>query len=167
MAGYKIAQHRSLAEMVRRVPETIDELRSCWGFGGSGVRVEKYGDMFLSALQPHVAQLHAAHAAASAQYTSEVMDSETSEVAVAQAGAAAARRLKALRDREALEEMPRSMADLLPAEVPVYEALIAATHVRAEEIGESYVWNIAQVRSLVEMVRRCPTTMDELRLCWG
>ena len=33
--------------------------------------------------------------------------------------------------------------------------------------GESYVWNIAMARSLCEMVRRVPTTLPELRACWG
>jgi hypothetical protein len=61
----------------------------------------------------------------------------------------------------------RAQDELLPAEVPAFKALIAASHVRAEELGEAYVWNIASVRSLCEMVRRCPQSMDELRLCWG
>ncbi|KOO29498.1 hypothetical protein Ctob_014549 [Chrysochromulina tobinii] len=98
--GYKVAQHQSLCEMVRRCPESIEELRGCWGFGGSGVRVDKYGELFLEALRPHV-------------------------------------------------------TDLLPgAEVAAYEALLAATHVRADEIGERYVWNICHVRSLCEMAAK-------------
>ena len=47
LEGYKIAQHRSLCEVVRRVPVTLDALGECWGFGGSGVRLQKYGDYFL------------------------------------------------------------------------------------------------------------------------
>ena len=40
-----------------------------------------------------------------------------------------------------------------------------ATHERAAAIGERWVWNIAMSRSLCEMVRRVPTTIDALREC--
>ena len=50
--GYKVCQNRSLCEMVRRVPDSVSALRDCWGFGGSGVRVQKYGAMFLETLAP-------------------------------------------------------------------------------------------------------------------
>lgn len=63
LEGYKIAQHRSLAEVVRRVPTTEEELANCWGFGGSGVRLRKYGEMFLDALRPHVDKVRASHEA--------------------------------------------------------------------------------------------------------
>ena len=66
-----------------------------------------------------------------------------------------------------LDAMPAKKEELSDLERSVFDALIAATHVRAEAIGESWVWNIAQSRSLCEMVRRVPTTMDELRMCWG
>ena len=49
----------------------------------------------------------------------------------------------------------------------MYEALIAATHARAEELGEGYVWSIAPARSVCEMVRRAPASMEELRSVWG
>ncbi len=186
--GYKVAQHRSLAEMVRRRPESTEELRACWGFGGSGVRVEKYGAMFLEALRPHVGALKVAHAAARVEYeaaataaaaaagdeTSDSAQAAAAAQAEAQAQAQAVRDIRAAReaDEEArgLEapRLPEKAADLEPgAEVAAYEALLAATHVRADELGEPYVWNIAMVRSLCEMVRRCPTTQAELRLCWG
>lgn len=63
LEGYKIAQHRSLAEAVRRVPTTEEELAACWGFGGSGVRLRKYGEMFLDALRPHADKVRASHEA--------------------------------------------------------------------------------------------------------
>ena len=31
----------SLAEMVRRCPRKVEELRSCWGFGGAGLKAQK------------------------------------------------------------------------------------------------------------------------------
>ena len=34
--GYKVAQHRSLCEVVRRVPTSVDALRSCTAFVRSG-----------------------------------------------------------------------------------------------------------------------------------
>ena len=54
--GYKIAQHRSLCDVVRTNPADAAALSACWGFGGSGVRLQKYGDMFLAALAPHAAK---------------------------------------------------------------------------------------------------------------
>ena len=182
--GYKVAQHQSLCEMVRRCPESIEELRGCWGFGGSGVRVDKYGELFLETLRPHVSALRAAHAAARVEYEAAVAGAagaaggEASDAPVAAAQARA--QAQAVRDvraaREADDEargpeahpMPEKITDLLPgAEVAAYVALLAATHVRADAIGERYVWNICHVRSLCEMVRRCPSTQEELRLCWG
>ena len=57
---------------------------------------------------------------------------------------------------------------LLPGERPAYDALVAATHVRAEETGQGkFYWNVAPMRSMCEMVRRVPTTKDELMLCRG
>jgi hypothetical protein len=186
--GYKVAQHQSLCEMVRRCPESIEELRGCWGFGGSGVRVDKYGELFLEALRPHVSALRAAHAAARVEYeavaaaaagaaggeASDAAKAAAAAQARAQAQAQAVRDVRAARelDDEARgpesHPMPEKITDLLPgAEVAAYEALLAATHVRADEIGERYVWNICHVRSLCEMVRRCPSTPEELRLCWG
>ena len=58
--GYKIAQHRSLCEVVRQLPVDRESLSACWGFGGSGVRLKKYGDMFLAALAPHAERVRAA-----------------------------------------------------------------------------------------------------------
>ena len=57
--GYKIAQHRSLCDVVRTNPADAAALSACWGFGGSGVRLQKYGDMFLAALAPHAAKVAA------------------------------------------------------------------------------------------------------------
>ena len=159
--GYKVCQHRSLCEMVRRVPTSIDELRECWGFGGSGVRVDKYGTLFLDALRPFVDALNDVHAQAREEYVSpdaanyddddeEEENAEDAPVAIFSMGS-----------------MPTGPQEMLPGEVPAYEALIAATHVRAEAIGERWVWNIAMSRSLCEMVRRVPTSIDELRECWG
>ena len=54
---------RSLCEMTRRLPASLPQLRACWGFGGSGVRVERHGDFLLDALRPHLPSLRAAHAA--------------------------------------------------------------------------------------------------------
>ena len=66
-----------------------------------------------------------------------------------------------------LAAMPEKADQLLPAEKEAYEALVAATHVRAEEQGERWVWNIAMSRSLCEMVRRLPASLTDLRECWG
>ena len=185
--GYKIAQHRSLCELARRLPESIADLRLCWGFGGSGVRVDKYGEMFLGALKPFIEATRAVHQAAKTEYDAKVAaegsgatgeaDTEaTAAVAEAEVAARAlasrAREIKAARDgartgTDVLPSMPEKAVDLTATERRAYDALLAATHVRAEEIGERWVWNIAMVRSLCEMVRRVPTTDTELRLCWG
>ena len=66
-----------------------------------------------------------------------------------------------------LFSMPETTEDLLPEERRAYEALVAATHVRAEALGERWVWNIAMSRSLLEMTRRLPTTLPQLRAVWG
>ena len=63
--------------------------------------------------------------------------------------------------------MPEKAEDLLPEERRAYAALVAATHVRAEALGERWVWNIAMSRSLLEMTRRLPTSMPQLRAVWG
>ena len=42
--------------------------------------------------------------------------------------------------------MPEVPTELLPAERLVYDALILATHERAAELGERWVWNIATSR---------------------
>ena len=62
--GYKIAQHRTLCEMARRLPSTLEELSECWGFGGTGVRLNKYGDYFLDVLAPFEDELREVHAKA-------------------------------------------------------------------------------------------------------
>jgi hypothetical protein len=181
--GYKIAQHRSLCEMVRQLPSTLDELRACWGWGGSGVRLEKYGELFLGVLRPHVSAVEAAHAAATAEYEAKVAargsedggeeggdgDDVAAEAVAAQVAAARLRDSQRRRDEARVEgaPMPEKPGDLLDGERAAFDALIAASHVRAEEIGERYVWNIAMARSLCEMVRRVPTSDEELRGCWG
>jgi len=171
--GYKVAQNRSLAEVVRRCPQSIEALRGCWGFGGSGVRVEKYGAMFLEALRPHVAELCAVHAAAREEYEAKARAAEGGEDDGAAVALEKVHNVKVLCVAEAAAtrvagRMPERPCDLTAgAEEKAYEALIAATHARAEETGEGYVWNIAMMRSLCEMVRRVPTTTDELRRCWG
>ena len=81
--SYKVAQHRSLCEMVRRVPASLDELPLCWGFGGSGVRVQKYGELFLDVLAPFADDLHAVHEAARAEYAAKAPDSVKAEKAEA------------------------------------------------------------------------------------
>lgn len=166
LEGYKIAHNRSLCEMVRLLPESPEELSKCWGFGGSGKRVRDFGDLFLGVLAPRVKKLREVHEAARKAWEARVPEEEESpdkqgddKVGGDGAGAASA--------AEMLELMPQSPDDLIEAETEAYAALIDATHVRAEEIGEKYVWNIALSRSLCEMVRRCPRTMEALRECWG
>ena len=83
--SYKVAQDRSLCEMVRRVPASLDELPLCWGFGGSGVRVQKYGQLFLDVLAPFADDLHAVHEAARAEYAAKAPDSVKAEKAEAPA----------------------------------------------------------------------------------
>ena len=57
---WNIAMSRSLCEMVRRMPTSIEELRLCWGFGGKGLRAQRHGDFLIAALEPHLPQLRAA-----------------------------------------------------------------------------------------------------------
>jgi hypothetical protein len=158
MEGYKIAHNRSLCEMVRRLPESAAELSECWGFGGSGKRVKDFGELFLGVLAPRVKKLRSVHYAARQAWDvrkAGEKEEDEKEEAGESSGASV------------LENMPQSKDDLLEAEASAYETLIAATHARAEAIGEQYVWNIALSRSLCEMVRRCPTNMEALRGCWG
>ena len=131
--GYKIAQHRSLAEVVRRCPTEVEALRACWGFGGSGVRVDKYGAMFLEALMPHVPRLRRAHAAAKAEYEAaeEAKGSEEGEAGGdgAEGGGGEAGEGRGGADSVAAAarpfgQMPSSASELLPGEAAVYEALI-------------------------------------------
>ena len=56
---------------------SVDELRACWGFGGKGVLVDKYGEMFLEALAPYVSELRRVHAAATVE--AEARDSAKRE----------------------------------------------------------------------------------------
>jgi hypothetical protein len=58
-----------IAGSVRRVPASLEQLQECWGFGGSGVRLQKYGDYFLEALRPHGASIKAAHESAKVEAT--------------------------------------------------------------------------------------------------
>ena len=203
--GYKIAQHRSLCDVVRENPADAASLSTCWGFGGSGVRLQKYGDMFLSALAPHAAKV-------SAQQQAERPEAER-RAAAARAGAEAPaavpakRSLAAAGDEDGAEEdddaplskrrkrasggggggggggghmngsasdawdkvlasmpeaeaeaeaeedplavMPEKAEHLLPAEREAYDALVAATHVRAEALGERWVWSVAMSRAQV------------------
>ena len=219
--GYKVAQHRSLCEVVRLVPTTLDELRECWGFGGSGVRLQKYGELFLDALRPFAADLRAVHEAASAEAEAARAEAEAAASALPKAAPEASAAVPASdsavespsrtaradvpeADVPALELIPVTRDALLEGERAAFGALIrrahpsaprmparvaflyctrlcpaasraafptpariSATHERAKEIGERWVWNIANSRSLCEMVRRLPTSMEELRLCWG
>ena len=171
--GYKIAQHRSLCEVVRRRVASLDELRECWGFGGSGVRVQKYGELFVTALHPFLDALASVHKNAEAEAeargaAAESSDRVQAEVEVTSGCRGDEPRVEQLPRALRLDEaMPQHPSDLLPVEKEVFDTLIAATHVRAEEIGERWLWNIAQARSLCDMVRRRPSTLDELRQCWG
>ena len=231
--GYKIAQHRSLCDVVRTNPADATALSACWGFGGSGVRLQKYGDMFLAALAPHAAKVaaqqqaerpEAERRAAAARAAAErpvalpakrslaaaAGESEADKEEDAEEDAPLSRRRKrssgggsafmnnsasdawdqalasmSEAEAEAEEEedpvaarraaflerflfaMPEKTEDLLPEERRAYEALVAATHVRAEALGERWVWNIAMSRSLLEMTRRLPTSLPQLRAVWG
>ena len=69
---------RSLCEMVRRLPTSMEELRLCWGFGGAGVRAERHGAFLLDALKPHIAELRAVHDAARAVTDGESADGSAS-----------------------------------------------------------------------------------------
>ena len=80
--SYKVAQDRSLCEMVRRVPASLKELPLCWGFGGI-IRVQKYGQLFLDVLAPFADDLHAVHEAARAEYAAKAPDSVKAEEAEA------------------------------------------------------------------------------------
>ena len=58
--AFHIVTDRQLCQMVRRVPTTLDELRSLPGFGPT--RVEEHGGWLLASLEPFVDGLHDAHA---------------------------------------------------------------------------------------------------------
>ena len=53
---------RSLCEMLRRLPTSLEELEECHGMGPKKVRT--HGEFLVAALAPHVEQLRAAHAKA-------------------------------------------------------------------------------------------------------
>jgi bacterioferritin-associated ferredoxin len=181
--GYKVAQHRTLCEVVRRVCTSVEALRACWGFGGKGVLVDKYGEMFVAALAPHVAELRAVHAAAKVEAEEEQVREASASAACAagdktsaasSAAASGGRASSAMVDPEPADAapdpaaMPTTQEDLLPDELPAFEALIAATHERAEATGQGkFYWNVAPRRSVCEMVRRVPTTLAELMECHG
>ena len=65
-----------------------------------------------------------------------------------------------------LGAMPASESDLLDCEREAYAALRAAKNARAGAEGTA-AYHIAQNRTLCELVRRVPTTADELQACWG
>jgi len=205
--GYKIAQHRSLCDVVRANPADAASLSTCWGFGGSGVRLQKYGDMFLAALAPHAAKVsaqqqaerpEAERRAAAARATAEAPAVVPAKRSLAAAGgedgaeddddAPLSKRQKrasggggdgggggggggghmngsasdawdkvlasmpeaqaeAEAEEDPLAAMPEKVEHLLPAERQAYEALVAATHVRAEALGERWVWSVAMSRA--------------------
>ena len=159
LEGYKIAHNRSLCEMVRRLPSNDEELSACWGFGGSGKRVRDHGELFLDVLRPRVDKLRAVHETARVAWEERKHAEAAVQVLAAEEVASAS--------GVWLDQMPQAPDQLIEAEAAAYAALIEATHVRAEEIGEQYVWNIAPSRSLCEMTRRCPIDMEGLRECWG
>ena len=157
--SYYIANNRTLCEMVRRVCASEDELLECWGMADK--KVKAHGSLLLAALRPHVTKLkegQSAHAAAreAARQEGAVTSAADDGAGMAKAkveeaggeGAAAtggggggggggAAATVPWEEEEAWEErMPATAAELLPAEWPIYEVLIRATHVRAEEIGE-------------------------------
>mmetsp|Transcript_3242 Transcript_3242/g.6116 ORF Transcript_3242/g.6116 Transcript_3242/m.6116 type:complete len:510 (-) Transcript_3242:35-1564(-) len=47
---YHIAQNRALCEVCRQLPQSLDELEDCWGFGPA--KAAKYGRFFLDLLKP-------------------------------------------------------------------------------------------------------------------
>ena len=65
-----------------------------------------------------------------------------------------------------LGAMPASESELLDAERDAYATLRAAKNTRAGEEGTA-AYHIAQNRSLCELVRRVPTTTEQLQACWG
>lgn len=56
-----VCGNRTMVEMCRLVPSTKDELLELHGMGE--LKVQRYGDLLLEALQPHAERLHAEHAA--------------------------------------------------------------------------------------------------------
>ena len=54
-----VANDRTLAEMVRRLPRSLDDLASCYGMGAK--KLAAHGAMLLAALEPHRARLAAHH----------------------------------------------------------------------------------------------------------
>ena len=199
--GYKIAQHRSLCDVVRSNPADAAALSTCWGFGGSGVRLQKYGDMFLAALAPHATKVsaqqqaerpEAERRAAAARAAAEAPVAVPAKRSLAAAGdedgaeddddAPLSKRRKrasggsggggggghmngsasdawdkvlasmpeaeaeAEAEEDPLAAMPEKAEHLLPAERQAYDALVAATHVRAEALGERWVWSVAMSR---------------------
>ena len=144
LESYKVAQHRSLCEVVRNKPTTRNELRLCWGFGGSGVRVDKYGDMFLDALRPFLSELCELHTVAAAE--AEVM--REAESAAEATDVSCSGRLLEMPQIPDLLIMPQIPDDLMDGERSAYESLIAATHARAEEPSRPYPFHTSLHRIL-------------------
>ena len=176
--GYKVAQHRTLCELVRRRCRTIADLRECWGFGGAGVRVTKYGALFLAALAPFLEDLECIHAAATIAAEEAAASDAASPGRGEQPGqglhhdgpsvASTTGGRGETDERLLFSSMPVGMDDLLPGERAAAEALVTATHERAEATGQGkFYWNVAPMRSLCEMVRRRPRTLSELSACRG
>ncbi len=62
--------------------------------------------------------------------------------------------------------MPVDEDDLLEEEKVAFAALRAAKNAKAREL-DTAAYHIAQNRALCEIVRRLPSTLDELMDCWG
>eukprot|EP00966_Prymnesium_polylepis_P007789 178945-Prymnesium_polylepis.1 len=52
-----VCQNRTMVEMVRLLPSTVDELHGLYGMGD--LKVARYGELLLGALRPHVDKLQA------------------------------------------------------------------------------------------------------------
>ena len=59
-----VCNDRTMCEMVRTIPESLEDLGELYGMGAK--KVARHGQMLLDALAPHVEELRAAHAAARA-----------------------------------------------------------------------------------------------------
>ena len=63
--------------------------------------------------------------------------------------------------------VPSSVEDLLPHELPAYEALLHWKRTRAKELGYNDPCIICHNRTLCELVRRRPSTLAQLPRVWG
>jgi uncharacterized small protein (DUF1192 family) len=103
-----VCGNRTMVEMVRLLPATEEELLELHGMGE--LKVQRYGEILLGALRPHIERLKAEHAAAAAARAAAATRTESHPPPTATAprpdDAAPTRQREAEHAQELLESAP-------------------------------------------------------------